>query len=94
MPAFTRGTSQPTHAGINGPGHFNLDATLSKSIAVNERVKVSVDLTADNALNGFTTAGPATDVFNKGTFGTTTTSGQLYGCQTSHWPFEAIDKAQ
>jgi hypothetical protein len=68
QPAYTVRTNPKHYEGLNGPGMFNLDASLAKDFALNEKFKFEARLEAFNALNNFTPADPTTS-YGGSTFG-------------------------
>ncbi len=77
LPPYTRRTNQNVYPGINGPGYFDLDASLNKYFNITEKFRLRLDMTAYNALNNFTLSDPVTDVTNLTQFGYTNGT-QLY----------------
>lgn len=68
LPAYTPRTNPWYYSGLNGPGLFNLDATLQKDFAITEQKRFEARMSAYNALNGFTPSNPDMDVYSS-TFG-------------------------
>lgn len=58
VPSFTRRTNPWYYDGLVGPNFRNMDFSLAKRIAVNERIGVQLRLEAFNALNGMNWSNP------------------------------------
>jgi hypothetical protein len=54
QPAYTPRSNPRFYPGLTGPGMFNVDASLSKDVAITEKAKFEMRMDAFNALNGFT----------------------------------------
>jgi hypothetical protein len=72
QPAFTPRTNPVYFDGLNGPGAWFLDMTMTKSFPVGQRYRVEARLEAYNAFNHVVREQPNT-VFGSGTFGRVTT---------------------
>jgi hypothetical protein len=53
---------------LTGPKYFDVDGTLSKSIAITEKLRLEFKLSAYNALNKLNRADPDTNIYDS-TFG-------------------------
>lgn len=72
QPAFTPRTNPVAYSGLNGPGAWFLDMTMTKQFPIGPRYKVEARVEAYNALNHIAWAAPNT-TFGSGTFGRVTT---------------------
>jgi hypothetical protein len=70
QPAFTPRTNPITYIGLTGPGVLQVDATLSKSFRVVERLRADLSMSAYNATNRLNRADPDLGVTSS-TFGQT-----------------------
>jgi hypothetical protein len=68
QPAFTRRSNPWQIDGLVGPRNWSIDATLSKSIAITERVRTELRMAAYNATNRLNRADPDLGV-DSSTFG-------------------------
>ncbi len=68
LPAYTPRTNPYQYSGLNGPGYFNMDATLAKDFTITEKSRLQLKMNAFNALNGFTPSEPGTNI-NSSDFG-------------------------
>ncbi len=65
LPAYTRRSNPRQYPGLNGPGTFNIDASLAKDFRITEKFKTELRMDAFNALNQMTWAMPNTNVSSK-----------------------------
>ena len=71
QPAFTPRSNPVSYDGLNGPGAFFLDMTMTKSFPIASRYRIEARLEAYNALNHIVWDNPNT-TFGSGTFGRVT----------------------
>jgi hypothetical protein len=62
LPAFTQRTNPVTYSDLTGPGYFNLDLSLVKSIPVTERFSAELRIDSFNAPNSMTWNDPSAAV--------------------------------
>ena len=65
---YTLRTNPLQYSCLTGPKYSNLDGTLSKSVAITEKVRMEFRLSAYNALNKLNRGDPDTNIYDS-TFG-------------------------
>ena len=68
LPAYTAQTGPKTFPGINGPMQWNIDANLSKSFSITERLKLQLRMEAYNLTNSIMWQAPDAN-YGDSTFG-------------------------
>ena len=84
LPPYTRRSNPMQYAGITGPGRFNMDASLVKSIHITERIRFELRMDVFNVPNNMTWANPDTGIYSTN-FGRSSNNNQLaytYGRRT------------
>jgi len=84
MPAYTRRSNPWVYPGITGPGQFNMDASLVKSVHITERFRLELRMDVFNVPNNMTWADPDTGIYSTN-FGRSSNNNQLaytYGRRT------------
>ncbi|MBI4907535.1 MAG: carboxypeptidase regulatory-like domain-containing protein [Acidobacteria bacterium] len=80
FPSFTQRTNPKQYPGLTGPGRRDVDARVTKSIAISERIRADLILDALNVFNNYTPAMPFVGNPNDSRFGKSVNQmGNTYG---------------